>query len=52
MGQHELPCRSRGAPAFRYARTVRRAKGSGGLLPQAALRLPAVMHISPLWGYQ
>jgi hypothetical protein len=30
---------------------VRRAKGSGGLLPQAALRWPAVMNISPLRGF-
>ncbi|MDR3133556.1 MAG: hypothetical protein LBU42_05980 [Prevotellaceae bacterium] len=45
MGQDELPCPSRGAQAFRYVRTVRRAKGSVGLLPQAALRLSAVMKI-------
>ncbi|MDR3133298.1 MAG: hypothetical protein LBU42_04660 [Prevotellaceae bacterium] len=42
---------SRGARVFRYAWTVRRAKGAGVLFPQAALRLPAVMNISPLRGF-
>ncbi|MDR3133956.1 MAG: hypothetical protein LBU42_08070 [Prevotellaceae bacterium] len=42
---HRYFLHARGARVFRYARTVRRAKGSGGLLPQAALRLPAVMKI-------
>ncbi|MDR3133134.1 MAG: hypothetical protein LBU42_03830 [Prevotellaceae bacterium] len=30
MGQDGTPCFSRGAQVFRYARTVRRAKGRAG----------------------
>ncbi|MDR3132400.1 MAG: hypothetical protein LBU42_00040 [Prevotellaceae bacterium] len=42
MGLHGALCPSRGAPAFRYARTVLRAKGSGGFFRRlrcACLRL-------------